>query len=153
MNKTLCSTLLLTGLFSGAILAETEHSFKKVQDAIKYRQSAFKLIAHNFSDMGAMMKNKKPFDEQVFAARADNLAALSLIPLEGFIPNSDKGDTEALYEIWDDKVDFEDKMLTFQKNAANLARIAATGDKKAIKTAFGKTAKSCKTCHKAYKKD
>ncbi|QLE84617.1 MULTISPECIES: c-type cytochrome [Shewanella] len=137
-------------VFAAAVQA---HNFKEPEDAIDYRQSAFSLIAYNFGDMGAMLKGKKPFDADVFASRATNVAALSVIPAEGFIAGSDKGNTEALGKVWSDKADFDAKMKTFQENAAKLAVVAQSGDKKAIKQAFGNTGKSCKGCHDVYKKD
>ena len=146
--------LLLT-LVAGTLLASTAqaHNFEDAKDAIQYRQSGFSLIAYNFGDMGAMMKGKKPFDAETFEMRAKNLAALSHIPFEGFIEGSDKGDTEALAKVWQDKADFDAKMKTFQENAAILATVAQKGDQAEIKQAFMDTGKSCKGCHDVYKKD
>ena len=129
------------------------NNFKEPADAIEYRQAAFGLIAYNFGDMAAMMKGKKPFDAAVFSTRAENVAALSKIPHEGFIAGSDKDDTEALAKIWQDKADFDSKMTAFQDNAAALVVAAKTNDKNQIKQAFGNTGKSCKGCHDVYKKD
>lgn len=153
MKKTLVisiSTLLATVALATSVQA---NNFKETEDAIDYRQSAFSLIAHNFGDMGAMLKGKKEYNAEVFAMRADNVAALSKLPQEGFVAGSDKGDTEALAKIWSDKADFDAKMKTFQENAAILAIAASKGDKKEIKKAFGNTGKSCKGCHDVYKKD
>lgn len=142
-------------LITGATLAASAQAanFDDNADAIHYRQSAFGLIAHNFGDMAAMLKGKKPFDQTVFEQRAANVAALSTIPAEGFIPGSDKGETEALAKIWSDKADFDAIMVKFQKAAAELALAAKSGDKKAIKMAFKNTGKNCKGCHDSYKKD
>ncbi|WP_434938759.1 c-type cytochrome [Shewanella sp. HL-SH8] len=129
------------------------NNFKDTDHAIKYRQSAFGLIAYNFGDMGAMLKGKKEFDATVFAARATNVAALSKIPHEGFIAGSDKGNTDALAKIWTDKADFDSKITEFQENATKLAVIAQGTDLGQIKKAFGDTGQSCKGCHDVYKKD
>lgn len=129
------------------------NNFKDTDHAIKYRQSAFGLIAYNFGDMGAMLKGKKEFDATVFAARAANVAALSKIPHEGFIAGSDKGNTDALAKIWTDKADFDGKMNEFQQNATKLAAISQGKDLGEIKKAFGDTGQSCKGCHDVYKKD
>ncbi|WOT07025.1 c-type cytochrome [Shewanella youngdeokensis] len=129
------------------------NNFKEVDDAIHYRQAAFGMIAHNFGDMGAMLKGKKDYDAAIFAMRATNVAALSKLPLEGFVSGSDTGSTEALAKIWSDKTDFDAKMKTFQENADLLALAAGTSDKKQIKQAFINTGKSCKGCHDVYKKD
>ncbi|GIU30092.1 cytochrome c [Shewanella sp. MBTL60-007] len=153
MKKTLIMSI--SALLATATLATSAqaNNFKEAEDAVHYRQSAFSLIAYNFGDMGAMLKGKKDFNAEVFAMRADNVAALSKLPLEGFIPGSDKGDTEALAKIWSDKADFDAKMKTFQENAAILATVANSGNKKDLKKAFGNTGKSCKGCHDMYKKD
>ncbi|MCL2913381.1 cytochrome c [Shewanella corallii] len=148
--KKIMLSVLVAATFSSAAFAD---NFKKPEDAIEYRQDVFGAIVHNFGDMGAMMKGKKPFDAKVFEMRAQNVAALSKMPGEGFVAGSDKGDTEAKSDIWSDKADFDAKMEKFQVDAAKLAQVAATGDKKAIKKAFGATAKNCKACHDSYKKD
>lgn len=145
---------LLTLAASALLISSaTAHNFEDANDAIQYRQSAFGLLAYNFGDMGAMMKGKKPFDAETFAMRANNVAALSKIPFEGFIDGSDKGETEALAKIWQDRTDFDAKMKAFQENTAILATVAQKGDQAEIKKAFMNTGKSCKGCHDTYKKD
>lgn len=142
--------LVSGSLFTAAVQA---NNFKETEDAIDYRQSAFSLMAYNFGDMGAMLKGKKPFDADVFAMRAQNVAALSKLPLEGFIPGSDKGDTGALAKIWTERADFDAQMKTLQENAAALAVASTSDDKKLLKQSFMNVAKSCKGCHDVYKKD
>ncbi|MCE9677986.1 cytochrome c [Shewanella sp. AS1] len=151
-NKLKLGLLALTGSLAIATAVQA-NNFKDTDHAIKYRQSAYQVIAYNFGDMSAMLKGEKPFDATVFAKRATNVAALSLIPEEGFITGSDKGNTEALAKIWTDKADFDSKMSQFQENAAKLAVIAQSDDKDAIKAAFINTGKSCKGCHDVYKAD
>ncbi|GIU35229.1 c-type cytochrome [Shewanella colwelliana] len=153
MKKQLKLTLLAIAATAVTATAVHANNFKESDDAIHYRQSAFGLIAHNFGDMGAMLKGKKPFDAEVFAMRAQNVAALSQLPAEGFVAGSDKGETEALAKIWAEKTDFDAKMTAFQDNAAKLAIAAKSEDKDAIKAAFMNTGKSCKGCHDVYKKD
>ena len=43
--------------------------------------------------------------------------------------------------------------MAFNKEANELARVAATGDAAAIKAQFGKTGGTCKACHDAFRKD
>jgi cytochrome c556 len=148
--KKILLTVAVTAMMIPAVFA---NNFKETADAIEYRQAAFGLIAYNFGDMGAMLKGKKPFDAAVFSSRADNVAALSKLPHEGFIDGSDKGDTEALAKIWQDKADFDSKITAFQDNAAALAIAAKTSNENNIKQAFANTGKSCKGCHDVYKKD
>ncbi|NMH64764.1 c-type cytochrome [Shewanella salipaludis] len=149
MKKRLLILIASTALTAGA----QANDFKNTDAAIHYRQSAFDLIAHNFGDMGAMLKGKKAFDADTFAMRATHVAALAKIPFEGFVAGSDQGDTDALAKIWQDRADFDAKMSRFQENAAKLALVAQQGEKMAIKQAFMETGKSCKGCHDSYKKD
>ncbi|MBB1269216.1 cytochrome c [Shewanella sp. SR44-3] len=142
-------------LLSASLLAPIAqaNNFDDANDAINYRQSAFGLISYQFGDMSAMLKGKKEFNQEVFASRAANVAALAKLPHEGFIPGSDQGKTDAAAKIWQDKADFDEKMSTFENNAALLAQAAQSGDKNKMKQAFMETGKSCKGCHDVYKKD
>ncbi len=146
-------TLLISALSIAISAPVIANNFKKTDDAVEYRQSAFSLLSHNFGDMAAMLKGKKEMDAKIFAQRATNVAALAQLPHEGFIDGSYSGDTEALSKIENNKSDFNDKMEALKVASAKLAMIAKGNDKKAIKVAFGNTAKACKSCHKAYKKD
>lgn len=148
--KKILLAVVATAMIIPTVLA---NNFKKPADAIEYRQAAFRLIAYNFGDMGAMLKGEKPFDAAAFSTRADNVAALSKIPHEGFIAGSDKGETRALAKIWQEKADFNNKMTAFQDNAAALIIAAQSSDKNNLKQAFMNTGKSCKACHDEYKKD
>ena len=81
---------------------------------------------------------------------------MSKAALEGFPKGSGPDavkDTEAKAEIWSNWSGFEAKMSDFQKEAAKLAEVAKGGDPAAIKAQFGKTAETCKACHKEFRKD
>jgi len=148
MMKKILLAVTATAMIIPAVFA---NDFEKAEDAIKYRQAAYGLIAFNFGEMGAMLKGEKTFDQAQFNIRADNLAALSKLPHEAFVEGSDKGDTDALPAIWQDKADFDKKMNVFTDSTATLAIAAKSNDKNAIKAAFLDTAKSCKACHKVYR--
>lgn len=152
-------TLSLLAFFTCTTLAvnaaETvpTNNFKKPEDAVKYRQSAFSLMAYNFGDIGAMLKGKKPYDPASVTIRAENVAALAKLPLEGFIQAEGLDQRDALDKIWTEKAKFDEQMQTLQKSANLLVVAAKSGDKKAVQKAFMKTGKSCKSCHDDYKKD
>jgi len=122
------------------------------EDAIEYRQAVMKTIVWNMKPMGTMVKGKMPFDAQAFAKRAENLAFLSKLPLEGFVSGSYKGDTDAKPTISDNWHNFKAKMANFEKEATELAKVAKTATAlKEVRSQFGDTAKTCKACHKRYK--
>jgi cytochrome c556 len=147
MKKSLVSALVLTAL--AASFAAQAVSFEKPADAIKYRQSAFSLMASHFGDLGAMVKGDKPFDAKTAQANADLVATLSALPWAGFGPGTEGG--KAKPAIWKemDKVNAGAKEL--QTAAAALKTAAASGNLDNLKKAFANTQKTCKSCHDSYK--
>ncbi len=146
-------TLGLLGAVAASISATASAADVKPEDAIEYRQSVFTVIKWNFAPIGAMVKGEKPFDANAVARHAEFLEMLSQMPLEGFAPGSDKGDTEAKADIWTDWNDFKTKMSNFQEQTAKLAEVAKSGNEAAIKEQFGATGKACKSCHDKYRKE
>ncbi|UJF17593.1 cytochrome c [Vibrio sp. SS-MA-C1-2] len=139
----------LSFLFAGTAVANT---FNEPDKAIEYRQATFTMIAGNLGQMADMVKGKQEWNSELFAKRAEQLSQLSLMPQDAFaVKGSDKGDTKAKPEIWSDWDGFTTKLNKFQADTANLAKVAAGGDQKAIKQAFGQAAKNCKACHSDYK--
>ncbi|SHI27552.1 c-type cytochrome [Ferrimonas marina] len=133
--------------------ATAKGAFDDTDDAIQYRQAAFGLIKENFADMGAMLKKKKPMDSEAFAQRAQHLALLAEIPFTGFIPGSDKGKTDALGKVWQQRSDFDQRASQFAQATATLAQVSQGNDLKATAKAFGDVGKTCKGCHDNFKKD
>jgi len=122
------------------------------EEAIEYRAAAMEMIVWNFKPMGAMVSGKIPFDAQAFAKRAANVAVLSSMPLEGFIPGTDEGDTDAKAKIWENWEDFKAKMVKFEEKSGKLAEVAKTATSvKEVMRPFLNTAKTCKGCHRKYK--
>jgi cytochrome c556 len=140
-----CSTLL------AAVPASAQ--FQKPEDAIKYRQATFTVMASHFGRLGAMVQGKVPFDAKVAQENADLVATLSLLPFKAFGPNTDLGETDAKPEVWSQADKFQAAGKTLQENAAKLNAAAKTGDLAQIKAAFGATGKSCKACHDNYRKE
>ncbi len=135
-------------MFATAVSADD-----KVEQAVEYRQGVMNIVGWNFKHMGAMAKGNAAFDQAAFAAYANELqAATRLNLLSGFPEDSDESDeTAAKAEVWMDWEDFQQKFKDLQQQAAALAKVAADGNEEAVKQQFGKTAKTCKACHKVYK--
>lgn len=147
MNKlaTIGLAATLIGISTVALAAP------KPFEAVEYRKGIFKAIKWNFAPMGDMMKGKTEFNAEEFSRRAGNLAALSHMPLEGFLPGTYERSTSALPSIEDDWETFSKGMESFQNNTAALADAAKGGDMNAIRPAFMKVAQSCKGCHDKFK--
>ncbi|MFZ9759759.1 MAG: c-type cytochrome [Burkholderiaceae bacterium] len=132
-----------------APLTASALSFKKAEDAIKYRQSTFAVMATHFGDLGAMVKGDKPFDAKAAQANADIVMTLSTLPWAGFGPGTEGG--KAKPAIWKEMDKVKAGASEFQKAAVELNKAAGTGNLENIKKAFAATQQTCKSCHDSYK--
>lgn len=121
------------------------------EDAINYRKGTFSAMAWHFGTMGAMVKGKMDYDAEDFSRRAEIVAQLSKLPMEGFIPGSYTGETDALPAIEKEWDKFEGGMNALVEKSAALADAAKSGDMAQIKPAFGEVGKTCKGCHDSFK--
>ena len=150
MRKLLQSSLVgLLSLNMGALWA----AGVKPNDAIEYRQSVYTLIKWNFAPIGAMLKGQIPYDAAAVARHTAFLETLSKMPLEGFTPGSDVGNTKAKPDIWKNRQEFEKLMSDFQEQVIKLNQVAGSGDQATVKEQFNATAKSCKNCHDKFRKE
>ena len=62
MNKMFAAAALAAACVALPVQAQ----FAKAEDAVAYRQGAYRVLAHHFGSLGAMANDKMPFD----AARA-----------------------------------------------------------------------------------
>ncbi|MEY3221132.1 MAG: hypothetical protein RIT27_2489 [Pseudomonadota bacterium] len=151
MNNTLLA-VSLSLLVSGGLHAADV----KPHDAIEYRQSAFHIMGWHFKAMGAMVKGETPFNKETFSKKAEIVAFASTLPSEGFLKGTSSSEfTESKSKsiLWEKMDDVKAKSEANQKETKALAEIAKTGDEKAIKEQFAKTAKTCKACHDDYREE
>lgn len=156
MNRKLPGIGLASGLIGLAFLTAASAAGPKPEDAAKYRQSVYTIIGWNFKPIGAMVKGEIPFDAAAVARHAQYVELMSKATLEGFPEGSGPDavkNTEAKPEIWANWDKFKIKMSDFQQEAAKLSEVAKGGDEAAIKAQFGKTAETCKACHKEFRQD
>jgi cytochrome c556 len=147
-------TLLLAPVVAAACLTALPAAaqFQKSEDAIKYRQSAFTLIANHFGRVGAMAQGRIPFDAAAAARDAALAASLSTLPFTAFGEGTDMGrPNRAKPEIWSRSADFQAKAKDMQAALAKLDDAAKTGDQGAIRTAAGAVGGACKACHDDYR--
>ena len=122
--------------------------------AIKYRQSAYTVLAAQFGYMGAVVGGKMPYDAKAFQTRVDRTAYMATIVPETFGPGTDAGaPTKAKKEIWTSQAEFQKLMKDMQDKTAALAVAAKSNDLEKIKPAFGAAGQSCKACHDKFKAD
>lgn len=148
--------VLTSGILSLGLSTTLNAAGAKPEETVKYRQSVYNIIGWNFKPIGAMVKGEAPFDAAAVARHAQYIEMLSKAAPEGFAKGTGPDvikDTEAKPEIWTKTSEFDTKMKDFQREAAALTEVAKGGDEKAIKAQFGKTAETCKACHKEFRKD
>jgi cytochrome c556 len=127
--------------------------FQKPEDAIKYRKAALTVMAAHFGRIGAMASDKAPFDAKLAAENAAIVEDVSKLPWAGFGAGTDKGETRAKPEIWTDGAKFKKSSDDMIAAVAQLNAAAKTGNLDNLKKAFGESAKTCKACHDAFRKE
>jgi cytochrome c556 len=144
MKRLLLATVAAVGAMAALPAAA---QFQKPEDAIKYRQSAFTVMANHVGRIGAMAAGRAPFDAKAAAESAHIVNTLAGLPWAGFGAGTDKGmPNRAKPEIWSDAAKFKaagDKMMA---EVAKLDAAAKTGSLDAIKAAMGGVGGSCKAC-------
>lgn len=122
----------------------------KPENQIRWRQSAFQVIALNTARIKASVDGSYNKDEVVKSASAiAALANTNLLTL--FTPGTEAGkgwhDTTAKAELFKDTQRVAELNAAFTKEANELQRVAQAGDAAAVKEQHGKLARSCKSCH------
>jgi cytochrome c556 len=126
----------------------------KPENLIKWRQSAFQIVAWNSGRIKASLDGQYNKDEVLRAA--NTIAAVANSGLGAlFAPGTEQGkgwhDTSAKPEVFKDTKHFGELGANFAKEANELAALAAGGDAAAIKTQYGKLTRTCKACHDDFK--
>ena len=148
--KHFLSGCVLSMALATASISASAMEFSKPEDAYKLREHQMELIANYFSDMGAMVRNRKPFNAQQFKTDADLWHSGYDEPFEK--ASYRVSGSEAKPEIWQHKAEFDHLMAQFAKTTANLKAVAAKGDLKASMPAFKAVADTCGSCHKKFRK-
>lgn len=146
---------LLLALVATATVA-TAHAQVKTEDAIKWRQSAYATMGWSMGRIKANLEGTYNKDEVVKAANVIQAIANSGMGAL-YVPGSDKGkgwvETRVKPELFTDGPKVGKLAGDFNQAANELAKVAASGDAAAVKTAFGKVGSACKGCHEDYRKD
>lgn len=126
----------------------------KPEDAIKFRQSGYGFMAWNVQRIKANVEGKFDKEEVVKAANAIQAVANSGMGAL-YLPGTDKGtgweSSRAKPEIWTEKEKLGKVAMAFNKEANEMAKVAATGNVDAVKEQLGKLSGTCKSCHDDFK--
>lgn len=126
----------------------------KPEQLIKWRQSAYQVIAWNTGRVKANVDGAYNKDDVIKAANA--IAALANSGLGAlYAPGTETGkgwkETAVKAELFTDKKAGE-VAASFNREANELARVAAAGDVGQVKAQLAKLQGTCKVCHDDYRK-
>lgn len=124
--------------------------------AIKARQAMFQIYGFNVGILGAMAKEKIPYDAAIAEEAANNLnAAVNMGQSQMWPPGSDDATegnarTRALPAIWETYPAIAEKGEALNKAVAALVPVAG-GGLDALQGAIGDVGGACKGCHDDYR--
>lgn len=145
MPRLLAAAAVIAGLVTALPAAA---QFQKPEDAIKYRQSAFTVMANHLGRVGAMAQGRVPFDAKVAADNTAIVVAMSTLPFTAFGDGTDKGmPNRAKPEIWRESAKFRAAADKMAEEVKKLDAAARAGSLDAVKAAMGAVGGSCKACH------
>jgi cytochrome c556 len=152
-NKIIVAALAigLTGAAMGQVVG-------KAEDQIRWRQSAYQTMVWNMQRIKANVEGTYNKDQVVQAANVIQAIATSgMGALYQPDTNTGKGwrETNVKPEFFKPESKDEVGKLAgaYIKEAKEMATVAAGGDAAAVKTQFGKLAKSCDNCHDKFRKE
>lgn len=145
--------LVIAGLT--AVLASSAVAQMKVEEAIKFRQAAYRFMDWNFDKIEAAVKGDFNKDQVLAAAKA--IQAVANSGMGALFPaGSDKGvgfhETHLKPEFFQKGDDVKKYAMAFNKEANEMAKVAETGDKEAVKAQLGTLGKTCKACHDDFRR-
>lgn len=123
--------------------------FAKTEDAIKYRQASFTVMANHMGRLAAMAKGERPFDAAAAQHSARIIDTMAKLPWEAFVPGSDKGKTGAKPELFANLADVRSLAERLNGETAKLTEVAGNLD--AMRKQVGATGAACKACHEKYR--
>lgn len=127
----------------------------KPETLIKWRQSAYQVLAWNSARIKSNVEGQFNKDDVIRAANSTAAIANSgLGALYATGTEQGKGwhDTAVKPELFSDGKRVGEAAGNFVKEANELAKVAAGGDQAAVKAQFAKLQASCKGCHDDFKK-
>lgn len=144
-------TLALAAVVAtGALLsAPASAQFARAENAIDYRQAAFKLMSNHMGRLAAMAKGEQPFDATKAQASAQLIETLSKLPWEAFPAGTDGAPAKLKGDLWKNADDFKSLQDRLVAETAKLP--AAVASLEGLRKQVGATGASCKACHDKYR--
>jgi cytochrome c556 len=133
-----------------ASLTAVAQQAPKPEQLIKWRQSAYQVVAWNTGRIKASLDG--PYNKDEVAKAANTIAAIANTGLGAlFPPGTEQGkgwhDTAVKSELFQDGKKVGEYAANFSREATELAKVAAIGEPAAVKDQYAKLTRTCKSCH------
>lgn len=119
--------------------------------AFQYREGLMHAISWKVARLRAMADGDLQADDEAFLKGATDVASLTGMATEGFIPGSNVTGSRALPEIWEHWDDFTNRMSEMQTAADALVSSARNGGVAGSDSALRSLAQTCGNCHRTYR--
>lgn len=128
----------------------------KPEFLIKSRQAGYTYMAWNMGRIKAQLDAPATYKKEEVIAAANVIAAIANSGMGSlFAPGTEKGsgfhETKAKPGLFTDFEEVKKVASTFNKEANELAKVAAAGELAQVKEQYEKVGKSCKGCHEKFK--
>ena len=141
-----CLAILICLVFTLATVQAQDH------DAfIQYRQKVMTSNGANLGAIGDILKNKLPYQSHI-TAHAEEIQRMSILIHDAFKKDVADGKTDAKPEIWKEWDKFTAAANDMGREAAELAKVAQSGNMEAISAQVKKLGDACGACHKPFRK-
>ncbi len=137
--------MICVALPSTDVLAQDDGAF------LTHRQKVMASIGGHMGAIGAIMKNKLPYQKTI-AVHALSLQMTSRVIKVAFEKEITAGKTDAKADIWKDWDKFVAAAKKMGEESGKLAQVAQSGDMAAIGEQVKAVGKSCGGCHKSFRK-
>lgn len=147
--------ILVAAFALGLSTAAVAQTIGKAEDQIRWRQSVMQTQGWSMARIKANIDGK--FDKEQVIQAANTIQALANSG-SGilFQPGTGTGkgwrDTSVKPELFTNAAKLKEVGMAYNKEANEMAKVAASGDAAAIKAQFGNLGKSCKGCHDEFRK-
>lgn len=149
MRTKLLAAALAAAALGGASLQALAQA--KPDVLVKQRQAAMVLQAKYLGPIGAMMKGAVPYNADIVARNATFLENLARMPWDGFDPSTSGEKSKAKPEVFKDAAKFKAAADAFEAETAKLGAAARAMNEAGVRASFGGVAKSCGSCHDAFR--
>lgn len=152
LKRLFLTAVVLLSFFSIANQAYAAQSSEELEQLIQARQDQFEEIKSTFKQLRFEVVVNRNFDEKKATQYAKKLVELNKPLLGMFKERSDQGGTKASSQIWQKWPDFVKQMDRYQVASQNVLEPLRYANREDAAMYVNQAAKSCKGCHRLYKK-